>query len=205
VLVFRVRGRTIVHCGDMRYHASMPTWPGWSELAPPPASSSLVGGGCVDLVYLDTTYADPKHDFPVQEESCAFVSETIAQALAEDAHAAPLPDIGKMLTGAALPSKRKTLFLIGTYQIGKEKVLVKVATDCGLKVYANPQKLKMLRATDLPDVWTADEASTCVRIVPIFTLTFKSMAQTLDEARRKYETCRIPCIATQIELVFARN
>ena len=67
------------------------------------------------------------------------------------------------------------------------QVLVEVSRACKLRVYAPPPKMRLLRATDLPaDVWTSDEGSSCVRVVPIFHLTFRSMAATLAEARRKY-------------------
>jgi hypothetical protein len=50
-----------------------------------------------------------------------------------------------------------------------------------------PQKLRALLATDLPaHVWTGDAAATCVRIVPIFALTFRRMAEVLAEAKTLY-------------------
>ncbi len=282
VLVFRVNGRTILHCGDMRYHREMPTWPGWADLAPPPrpppqhqpalhavpavpenaadsstalptlvaesseqrqpalaSFSSLlssapsspsvpppIGSGVVDLVYLDTTYADPKHDFPAQEDSCRFVADAVADALRDDArvnamYANTNANVNAMFANAnasnantsananvaatigagthsagsashagfhglfgsggsgggsrsssssssgsgqsgadtAAPfhphphphsqpqrdhlrssaPRQKTLFLVGTYQIGKERVLTEVAARCGLRVFAEPQ------------------------------------------------------------------
>jgi hypothetical protein len=54
-----------------------------------------------------------------------------------------------------------------------------------------PQKLRALLATELPaHVWTGDAAATCVRIVPIFRLTFRSMAEVLAEARAMYARAR---------------
>ena len=55
-----------------------------------------------------------------------------------------------------------------------------------------PQKLRALLATELPaHVWTGDAAATCVRIVPIFALTFRRMAEVLAEAKTLYARARI--------------
>ena len=55
------------------------------------------------------------------------------------------------------------------------------------QIYAEPRKMKILRLTDLPDVWTSDISATSVRVVPIFHLNFKRMASFLAEARAKYD------------------
>ena len=51
-------GRTALHVGDFRYERRM---------AEHPAIRSLpLRGRTMDLLYLDTTYCDPKHTFPPQ-------------------------------------------------------------------------------------------------------------------------------------------
>ena len=51
-------GRTALHVGDFRYEPRM---------AAHPAIRSLpLRGRAIDLLYLDTTYCDPKYTFPPQ-------------------------------------------------------------------------------------------------------------------------------------------
>ena len=63
-------GRTILHCGDMRYHPRMQAEPALLRVK-----------GSVDTVYLDTTYCEEKHTFPPQEDSIARVVEQVAKEL----------------------------------------------------------------------------------------------------------------------------
>ena len=57
-MLFHVNDQSLLHCGDMRYHSSLPQLcSGWAEMA---------SGKRLDVCYLDTTYCDPKHDFPLQ-------------------------------------------------------------------------------------------------------------------------------------------
>jgi DNA cross-link repair 1A protein len=79
-------------------------------------------------LFLDTTFLSPKYNFPPQEITLQAAAEI---ALKED--------------------KPGTLIVIGTYQIGKEKVLLSVAKALGKKVYVNPDKY----ATYHPRLWKA--------------------------------------------------
>ncbi|GIL67665.1 hypothetical protein Vafri_21002, partial [Volvox africanus] len=73
-LLFRLpgSGARYLHCGDMRFCASMTSCP-------------LLGAwrGC-EAVFLDTTYCHPKHTFPLQEESVDYVVQTLGRFLEED-------------------------------------------------------------------------------------------------------------------------
>ena len=77
-------GRNVLHTGDFRYEPSMCRHP------------SLVNLPCIDALYLDTTYCEPKHVFPTQ-------SATIAAVV----------DRCRLLVD--LP---RTLVLFGSYSIG---------------------------------------------------------------------------------------
>ncbi|CAM9311201.1 unnamed protein product, partial [Chrysoparadoxa australica] len=101
-------GKTILHCGDMRYH---------------PAMKEDFAGLKIDTVYLDTTYAHPRHSFISQEESLAMVREAV------DEHTSP---------------DSKTLFMVGAYTIGKERVMLALARHTGAKIYLSPKKKVVL-------------------------------------------------------------
>jgi DNA cross-link repair 1A protein len=60
VLIQLPNGTTHLHTGDMRYHERFKSYPLLRE---------AVANQQLDLVYLDTTYSHPKHDFVPQEEA----------------------------------------------------------------------------------------------------------------------------------------
>ncbi|PWA99704.1 DNA LIGASE 6 [Artemisia annua] len=82
--------------------------------------------GC-DGVFLDTTYCDPKYVFPKQSEPVEYIVSVVERFSKEC-------------------KEKKVLFLVATYVIGKEKILVEVARRCGKKVYVDERKMSVLRA-----------------------------------------------------------
>ncbi|CAN0518075.1 unnamed protein product, partial [Ectocarpus sp. 8 AP-2014] len=62
--------------------------------------------GRLDSLFLDTTYCGPRHTFPDQSEASGGATQLVRMELQRDPN---------------------TLFLVGTYSIGKEKVLEAVA------------------------------------------------------------------------------
>eukprot|EP00898_Chlorokybus_atmophyticus_P005360 jgi/Chlat1/5825/Chrsp4S06177 len=128
---------THVHCGDMRYSPAMKENKHLAQCA-----------GQVDDLFLDTTYCNPKYVFPPQSVSVEYVAEVIHRTMQE------IPD-------------EKTLFLIATYVIGKEKILSAVAERCGCLVHVDQKKLSTLECLQLPNmhVFTTDSAATPVHVV----------------------------------------
>ena len=87
----------------------------------------------IDLVMLDTTYCASKWTFPKQDQ----VVQEIARFI-----------------GRTITNNRKTLFVFMSYHIGKERAYFGAAELCGsLKVYATPNKQKVLKLLDLPQRW----------------------------------------------------
>ena len=83
----------------------------------------------VNRVYLDTTYCRPEYDFPSQSEvirSCV----TAVQNLLE--------------------KRPKTLILVGSYTIGKERVFLALAEALDCKIWASTEKSKILHALGDP-------------------------------------------------------
>ena len=109
-------------------------------------------------VMLDTTYCDPKHACPPQTEVLAAVRD----AVRAEAHNA-----------------QRTLFLFGTYTIGKERVFFEAARALGpeTKIYVGKQKRLVLEALgdavpaeDMRRV-TSDDAATNLHVVPMGSVT----------------------------------
>ncbi|KAF8026859.1 hypothetical protein BT93_F3373 [Corymbia citriodora subsp. variegata] len=103
-----------------------------------------------DAIFLDTTYCNPKFAFPSQEESVDYVVSVIERAGGENCD-----------------SKKEILFLVATYVIGKERILLEVARRCGCKVYVDGRKMAILRALGYSEsgAFTEDESETAVHVV----------------------------------------
>ncbi|CAO2825368.1 unnamed protein product [Amaranthus hypochondriacus] len=127
-----------VHTGDFRFCSDMKLLPVLSNYV-----------GC-DAVFLDTTYCDPKFVFPVQDESIDYVVSVIERFGSENRNV-----------------KKSVLFLVATYVIGKERILVEIARKCRCKVYVDSRKMTILRALgyENEDVFTEDESASDVHVV----------------------------------------
>ena len=75
----------------------------------------------------------------LQDESVAYVADTIARLMAE-------------------PTRR--VYLISTYNIGKERILLAVHRQCGCKIGVSEKKLGTMQCLELPgeklstsDIW----------------------------------------------------
>lgn len=152
-----------VHTGDFRYCDSMKSLPVLNE---------FIGS---NAVFLDTTYCDPKFVFPSQEESIDYVVGVIQRIGAENE--------GGM---------KNVLFLVATYLIGKEKILLEISRSCKRKIYADDRKLKVLKVLRLEEggVFTEDESESDVHVVgwnvlgdtwPYFRPNFVRMKEIMEE------------------------
>lgn len=119
--------------------------------------------GKISNLYLDTTYANPQYTFPPQQLVISSVLDLIEQ-YARDPH---------------------TLFLVGTYTIGKEKMFLSLAERFGLKFYAKPSKMKVLKCLDIEHVLreyaTDNEHEARIHIVPIFDISLTKLGKLFDE------------------------
>ncbi|XP_048327541.2 DNA ligase 6 [Ziziphus jujuba] len=127
-----------VHTGDFRFCDSMKS---------DPFLSKFVG---TDAIFLDTTYCNPKFVFPSQEESIDYIVSVIEK-------------IGGEYDG----SMRNVLFLVATYVVGKEKILLEIARKCKRKVYVDARKMAILRTLGCWErgVFTEDECGSDVHVV----------------------------------------
>ncbi|XP_039054171.1 DNA ligase 6-like isoform X2 [Hibiscus syriacus] len=103
--------------------------------------------GC-DAIFLDTTYCNPKFVFPSQEECVDYVVSVVDM-------------IGKEFKG------KRVLFLVATYVVGKEKILVEVARRCKKKIFVDGRKMEILNVLGYgeDEVFTVDESESDVHVV----------------------------------------
>ncbi|GAB5354923.1 hypothetical protein AAMO2058_000161100 [Amorphochlora amoebiformis] len=119
MILFETKGRRLLHVGDFRYHPRMKDFPILKELK----------RHDIDVCYLDTTYCDPKRNFPTQDHCIRYVASE---------------------SGKILKSKGKVLIVLGAYSIGKERVQLAVAKACKSKIYVDPRRFKTYTLLDLP-------------------------------------------------------
>ncbi|KAG7011065.1 DNA ligase 6, partial [Cucurbita argyrosperma subsp. argyrosperma] len=105
-----------VHTGDFRFCDSMII---------DPVLKTFIGS---DAVFLDTTYCNPKFIFPSQDESIEYIVNMIQK-----------------IGGESKGSMGSVLFLIATYVIGKEKILLQIASRCNRKIMVDARKMTVLR------------------------------------------------------------
>ena len=123
--------------------------------------------GSVDLI-LDTTYCDPQYTFPPQSEALKFVVDAVkAEAF-----------------------NPKTLFMFGSYTIGKENLYLKAAKVLGCKVYVSATKKKILDCLDLSSeessMLTTDDSETNLHAVPLWMISHKHMTNSLKFYRGRF-------------------
>lgn len=118
--------------------------------------------GKISNLYLDTTYANPSYSFPHQQLVIAAMLDMVAP-YARDPN---------------------TLFLVGTYTIGKERMFLALAERFGLKFYAKPSKMKILKCLEIDTVLqeysTTNEYEARIHVVPIFDLSLKKLEEMFD-------------------------
>ncbi|KAK4416448.1 DNA ligase 6 [Sesamum alatum] len=153
-----------VHTGDFRY---------CDEMKNESALSEFIGA---DAVFLDTTYCNPKFVFPSQEESIDYIVGVIER-------------IGVENEGVVA---KNVLFLVATYVIGKERILVEISRRCKRKIHVSDRKMAVLSALGLGDsgFFTENELESDVHVVgwnvlgetwPYFRPNFVKMKEIMSE------------------------
>ncbi|XP_078180218.1 sterile alpha motif (SAM) domain-containing protein isoform X3 [Carex rostrata] len=150
-------GKAVLHTGDFRFSSEM-------------GNNAVLNKSHIHTLILDTTYCNPRYDFPKQDAVIQFVIEAIqAEAF-----------------------NPKTLFLIGSYTIGKERLFVEVGRMLKKKIYVGAAKLSVLRCLEMPEKdmhWlTANEAESHIHVVPMWTLaSFKRLKHISNQYTGLYD------------------
>jgi len=155
-------GKTILHTGDCRYDKDFFT--------KDEALAGLVGGEGqrLDVMHLDTTYCDPKYSFPHQR---IIIDAVLSLAKRESFNS-------------------RTLFLFGTYQLGKEKLYLNVAESLQMKVFVEPYRAAIQKSEQLPDhvekLITSDPSMARIHIGSMGIASFKGAKLRLREHRSRF-------------------
>ncbi|ODV91626.1 hypothetical protein CANCADRAFT_73615 [Tortispora caseinolytica NRRL Y-17796] len=118
-------------------------------------------------LYLDTTYLDPSHNFPNQQqvidtcaEFCALINEgecaleLTNKIAAKEKHSNYQPSFFaslkrmKALKNSPEFAPGSLLILVGTYSIGKERLALAIVEALKTKLYAAPRKRRILDCLD---------------------------------------------------------
>ncbi|KAK5578303.1 hypothetical protein RB653_003259 [Dictyostelium firmibasis] len=127
----------------------------------------LLKGRVISKLYLDNTYCDPQYVFPPQFEIIKQVASIVRKE-----------------------NDGETLFLFGTYVIGKERILLEVAKQEGKPVHVTNEKYAILSCLDTCldlNKFTTDESITPFRAVTMSMLSYHSMLSLLDQSNGKYK------------------
>ena len=164
MFLFEVGNKKILHVGDFRWNRQlmmeMPQLRAFSNSSPR-----------LDEIFLDTTYCNKKYSLPTQEEAISAAIEVAEKEMA----------ISKK------DQKNKTLFLFGSYTIGKEKIYLSVAEHFGMKVYVDSRRYRILSALEWPErmrIFTTHKSETNIWVVPLGSVNFKQMRDYLDEGNK---------------------
>lgn len=161
-----------LHCGDFR---ACP-----QQLAHP----ALQQG--VDIVYLDTTYLNPRYCFPAQPEvidACVELVTATVQGHKPRTQQATLP-WSTSRTQAAAPAD--VLVVVGTYSIGKEKLVLALARALQTSIYCVDTRkyhiYAQLEDAELSARLTRDPTEARVHVTNLFALSpdaLQTWAETL--------------------------
>ncbi|KAL2329535.1 hypothetical protein Fmac_017116 [Flemingia macrophylla] len=168
IFLFSVPPLSYVHTGDFRFSHS---------LISEPALARFVGA---DAVFLDTTYCNPKFKFPSQEDSIEYVANVVQTAEREC-------DGGN----------DNVLFLVATYVIGKEKILLELTRRFKRKIHVDARKMEVLRVLGYGESgeFTEDWKETNIHVVgwnvlgetwPYFRPNFVRMKEVMAERGGSY-------------------
>ena len=91
-----------------------------------------------------------------QNQHSALSASTLSSAWHSlDSATTPAPTASVATTASAFlngyqrQQQQRTLFLVGSFSIGKEKVFLEVARQFGMKIYASPAKLRLINQIEL--------------------------------------------------------
>eukprot|EP00038_Savillea_parva_P031554 m.87854 g.87854 ORF g.87854 m.87854 type:complete len:952 (+) comp9728_c0_seq1:293-3148(+) len=129
-------GKRILHTGDFRAA---------KDLTHGPDLHDLLSRGPIDILYLDTTYNRPKHTFPPQRDILNALDRLVREELAREP---------------------RTLFIVGSYSIGKERAIEAVARAAKSPALVSARKARLLKLCqrDASLYTVEDGPDVCVRV-----------------------------------------
>ncbi|RXW23969.1 hypothetical protein EST38_g1861 [Candolleomyces aberdarensis] len=175
-----------LHCGDFR-------------ASPRHVLHPAVKGKRIDHVYLDTTYLDPKYTFPPQAQvisACADLARKLATGVSPQSD--KCSGVFSWLNRGpkspdSVPGKgkdpSKTLFVVGTYSIGKERIVKAVAKALDTKVFCDKRKAAILKCQEDPELHsllTSNPLDASVHLLPLGMITSDKLPEYLEKFKSKF-------------------
>uniref|UniRef100_A0ACD5UAZ5 Uncharacterized protein n=2 Tax=Avena sativa TaxID=4498 RepID=A0ACD5UAZ5_AVESA len=147
-------GKTYLHTGDFRASKSMHLHP-------------LLQSGRINLLYLDTTYCNPKYKFPPQEDVINFVVRTAQRYLKK---------------------QPKTLIVVGAYSIGKENVYLAISQALEVPIYTDASRRRILHSFGWPDL--SKRISSCnqssLHVLPLALVQHEKLKNYLETLNQRF-------------------
>ena len=134
-----------------------------------------LAGRTVAELFLDTTYCARRWTFPAQQQACTWLSE---------------------LTSLELQREPKTLFVVGCYQIGKERAAQAVAEAASSSVFVEQRRWKVIQLAGWGEVsltngrplWSIDKEGCCVWMSALGGLAHDVLKHYLDSTKGHFES-----------------
>ena len=182
----------ILHCGDFR-------------ASPRQTNHPALHRKFVDSIYLDTTYLNPRYAFPSQSHVISAVAALCKSLAIEDPELAAKDPVVRSRAqsgietyfakdeGSAMASSRgRLLVVVGTYSIGKERIVKAIAKALCSKVYANPYKRRIcarLEDTELDAMLTTDPHAAQVHMTSLMEIRAETLQSYLAEFNGTFTRC----------------
>lgn len=148
ILFHLPNGQCVLHTGDFRASKQMQSYP-------------LLINQRVNVLYLDTTYCNPKYRFPSKEAVLKFAVR---------------------VTKSWLQKQPKTLVIVGAYSIGKESVYLAIAKALQVKIFVNPARRRILQSFGWPEICgnlCSNGKDTPLHVLPISSLKIEMLERYL--------------------------
>uniref|UniRef100_A0A7N0VMX7 DNA repair metallo-beta-lactamase domain-containing protein n=1 Tax=Kalanchoe fedtschenkoi TaxID=63787 RepID=A0A7N0VMX7_KALFE len=148
-------GKQYLHTGDFRASRMMQSYP-------------LILNQKIDVLYLDTTYCNPKYKFPSKEEVLDFVVR---------------------ITTNWLKKQPKALVAVGAYSIGKECVYLSISKALEVQIYANGSRRRILQSygwPELSDNLCTSGKDTFLHVMPMSHLRFDTLNEYMKTFKGQY-------------------
>ncbi|OWB78683.1 catalytic activity protein [[Candida] boidinii] len=148
-----------LHCGDFRVNKSM---------------ILKLKNFKYNKIYLDTTYLSSLYNFPKQNDVINSITEFCFKFNNTNEIKSNQKKVIEFFKFNNNTDKFKTLIVIGTYSIGKERIAISIAKRLNLKIYCNFTKretIKLFEWNELIELINDDPFNSQIHLVPMRDIT----------------------------------
>jgi hypothetical protein len=148
----------------------------------------------IDHLFLDTTYLDPRYNFPSQESVVDLIAFIVKEMRLGHSIQSICDPNQKTLETWNNREPKRVLVVVGTYLIGKEKVFTRLAKALETKFFAENRKrriYKCLNDPELDSLMTNDPKKAQVHVVPMNHLNLERLSVLLNKQQEQIEILAI--------------